>query len=198
MGSQGRKKSRCGGAGTQQAIREGCKAQGGADLGGRSAEGQVGRGMGGGIGRGEGGQALQAAPDRGMLTQASGRRSAPTPPMLAPAATPRHATPTPPLARVTLPLPPPPGRPGAASARKTLWGSVRLWAGGLRGPVQLQPPKAKLNASPAASSGSLGDVDGALLELPLVQPCLRTDPQSIASPFLACSSQAAHALLPPL
>lgn len=113
-------------------------------------------------------------------------------------ATPRHATPTPPLARVTLPLPPPLGRPGAASARKTLWGSVRLRAGGLRGPVQLQPPEAKPSASPAASAGSLGDVDGALQELPLVQPCLRNDPQSIASHFLACSSQATHALLPPL
>lgn len=45
MGSQDRKESRWGGAGTQQARREGCEAPGDAGTwGGRSAEGQAGRG----------------------------------------------------------------------------------------------------------------------------------------------------------
>lgn len=78
----------------------------------------------------------------------------------------RHAAPAPPRTRVTLTFLPPPGQPGPAPARKAPRGSAPVRVEGLRGPVLPQPPEAKPKASPAASSGPLGDVDGGSLAAP--------------------------------
>lgn len=92
MGSQGRKKSRCGGAGTQQAIREGCKAQGGAETWGDAQR----RGRWGGAWEGALGEERGARPCRPRRTGVCSPRPAvagarPRRPCWPPP--PRHATP---------------------------------------------------------------------------------------------------------